>query len=39
MKKHIKETEHGIHIDNAAWDEIEDEAEGGTEDEGKDRTR
>lgn len=26
MKKHIQETEHGIHIDNEAWDEIEDEA-------------
>lgn len=26
LKEHIKETDDGIHIDNEAWDEIEDEA-------------
>jgi len=26
LKSHIKKTENGIHIDNKAWDEIEDEA-------------
>lgn len=27
LKEHIKETKNGIHIDNDAWDEIEDEAD------------